>query len=730
LEGYVSQIDQREVLLEVVYNATQTSDVTLANVQSWLSTVLAVAQGGLVDMPDQGMTAFYNLVSFILTAADEVDAYYTYLDDIMTLIDLAATAASSSDRRRLTLDQEFESNYWFTLQRYAQVVMKSLGDGISFSQYLDRYAVTFTGQSSEVNQSSFLSPVSEIDSIYGNVKSQVINFTSPVAVMNKFAVVTWRASAFPSSTSAYFLSNPVSVIVEDISSCAEGGCDVQYYFENYADVEYARNTTTYTTQCKRSQHTSTTYPCPSNLTVTAECPGNFDGSIISTCPYYKQSPYCAKADLFGSGVESWSPESYTNTSTTCNVTLFAAEFEGLVNETAGSIDVMPIMAATLVTTPEIIHKIQHVIDGGVIIMTILMLVLTPLLGWLIWKSCFRGFGGYSIQNSKPSSEVDAGKQERVKTELDIIDGADIELAVFDPDNDELIMFESEDSEDNDNDDDGDVEDDDDDNDLINTITVTRVNRHHRQSMEVQSGAFHDEIPAPAADHEDIGHINDEYDRQSVQRNPRPLLNPVVDCDDGQENDGTDDEDDLDLIAVIICDPSSGGQQLGDEYNSSFASSTGEEPSFSRTGSSKSVDRLQALVTLGEDRHRNSPRVASSSSSGVVTGTVIAATPEILLGISPELLPAAHYSPSDIVVELWEMPYTPGVVDVGADAASGLVMNDDETRGPEMTEEPIDSSSRPADDDASSPPLGGNVEGFFASDVGDDSFCNSGGFMIN
>jgi hypothetical protein len=730
LEGYVSQIDQREVLLEVVYNATQTSDVTLANVQSWLSTVLAVAQGGLVDMPDQGMTAFYNLVSFILTAADEVDAYYTYLDDIMTLIDLAATAASSSDRRRLTLDQEFESNYWFTLQRYAQVVMKSLGDGISFSQYLDRYAVTFTGQSSEVNQSSFLSPVSEIDSIYGDVKSQVINFTSPVAVMNKFAVVTWRASAFPSSTSAYFLSNPVSVIVEDISSCAEGGCDVQYYFENYADVEYARNTTTYTTQCKRGQHTSTTYPCPSNLTVTAECPGNFDGSIISTCPYYKQSPYCAKADLFGSGVESWSPESYTNTSTTCNVTLFAAEFEGLVNETAGSIDVMPIMAATLVTTPEIIHKIQHVIDGGVIIMTILMLVLTPLLGWLIWKSCFRGFGGYSIQNSKPSSEVDAGKQERVKTELDIIDGADIELAVFDPDNDELIMFESEDSEDNDNDDDGDVEDDDDDNDLINTITVTRVNRHHRQSMEVQSGAFHDEIPAPAADHEDIGHINDEYDRQSVQRNPRPLLNPVVDCDDGQENDGTDDEDDLDLIAVIICDPSSGGQQLGDEYNSSFASSTGEEPSFSRTGSSKSVDRLQALVTLGEDRHRNSPRVASSSSSGVVTGTVIAATPEILLGISPELLPAAHYSPSDIVVDLWEMPYTPGVVDDGADAASGLVMNDDETRGPEMTEEPIDSSSRPADDDASSPPLGGNVEGFFASDVGDDSFCNSGGFMIN
>jgi hypothetical protein len=115
---------------------------------------------------------------------------------------------------------------------------------------------------------------------------------------------------------------------------------------------------------------------------------------------------------------------------------------------------------------------------------------------------------------------------------------------------------------------------------------------------------------------------------------------------------------------------------------------------------------------------------------VVTGTVIAATPEILLGISPELLPAAHYSPSDIVVDLWEMPYTPGVVDDGADAASGLVMNDDETRGPEMTEEPIDSSSRPADDDASSPPLGGNVEGFFASDVGDDSFCNSGGFMIN
>jgi hypothetical protein len=408
LAAYESAIDQRTTLLEVVYNATQTADKTSANVQSWLSTATAIAQGGLDDLPDNGVRAFYKLVSYIVTVANELDLYYTYMDDILTLINAAASAEDTLSRRRLTLGQEYENEIWFAIQQYVEMVMSTLSDGLSFSQYRDRFSITVTAQSSDANVTTLVSPVSTFESTYGGVESQSIVFSGLTSVKNKFAVISWRASVFSTSLSSSFITNPISVIVNDISTCASGGCEMLYEFNNYVSETYSNDDTLeiINTTCHQGEHTVTNYSCSNGLIVSAVCTG-FEGWIESACPYYKTGPSCLRLDLNGDESDDWSTGSYSDTSTTCNVTLLDEEFDGLYNETSGSIDVVPVVSTSVVYTAAISHAgtptaapgaaptmaptkasvsdlSSNSLSVGIIVMIVVLVVLVPPLTYVSW----------------------------------------------------------------------------------------------------------------------------------------------------------------------------------------------------------------------------------------------------------------------------------------------------------------------------------------------------------
>jgi hypothetical protein len=403
LAAYESAIDQRATLLEVVYNATQTADKTSANVQSWLSTATAIAQGGLNDLPDNGMRAFYKLMSYIVTVANELDLYYTYMDDILSLINAAASAEDTLSRRRLTLDQEYENEIWFAIQQYVEVVMKSLSDGLSFSQYLDRYSITLTAQSSDENVTTLVSPVSTFESTYGGVESQNIVFSGLTSVKNKFAVISWRASVFSTSLSSSFITNPISVIVNDISTCASGGCEMLYEFNNYVSESYTPDVAeVFNTTCYQGQYSVHNYACSNNLTVTAVCTG-FEGWIESPCPYYQNSPSCSRLDLYGAESDNWSTGTFSDSNTTCNVTLSEEQFDGLYNETSGSIDIVPVISTSVVHSAAVTHFSptaeptrapthapgsgsgpQGLSQTSVIVMSVLLGVGVPALAVVVW----------------------------------------------------------------------------------------------------------------------------------------------------------------------------------------------------------------------------------------------------------------------------------------------------------------------------------------------------------
>jgi hypothetical protein len=478
LDEYDSAIEQRETLLEVLWNSTQTSDKTSANVQSWLSSLTSVTQAGLDGLDDSALTTYYELVAYIVAVADELDMYYTYVDGIFSLVDLAASTSSSSDRRRLTLDQQFTTNVWFSLQQYISLVMKTLTDGLSFSEYMDRYSITFTAQSSEQTSTLLQTPVSAFESAYGGVVSQNLTYSSN-STKNKFAVVTWRASVFASSISPYFLTNPVSVVVNDISACEESGCDISYDFNNFDTEDYTETPTTYTTKCAKGEEKSTVYDCPDDLSVTVECDGSFSGTVIATCPYYENMPLCSRVNMLGVLMENWTATSFTNSSTLCDAALLSDDFDGIFNETSGSYDVVPIMSSVYhASTLEKFEDIsKHPLAVGLIVMTVLLSIGVPAFAYLIWRVIyyFRTPSKEEIYIYQENPLARTG--EKVSS---VIDGANIDLVAFDQDHDDAGRLDSSEDEAL----------------TTNQLTVSRMNRMSTNARS--SGAHEDEIPSPSA----------------------------------------------------------------------------------------------------------------------------------------------------------------------------------------------------------------------------------------
>jgi hypothetical protein len=546
---YLSLLQQREMLIQVVWSSTKEEDKTAANVVSWISTLTSLSQSGLDDLSITTLDAFYNMVNYILEVSIELDLYYTYGDDVLALLDIGAGVSTSSGtrrgRRQLAVYETSSNNVWFGMQQYIQFVMNSLTAGFSFSTYLDRVSITFTAMSEASAEISLLSPVSTFDALYGGVVPQSIDVRIPSnSTLAKFAVIAWRAATYDTDTFASFLANPVSVVMDDVSVCygddgISSGCEVVYGFVNFDEESYSGSTTTsFTTQCKRRHKTTTTYDCPRDLTVTAVCSGDFDGEIVSTCPYYSIEPLCSRLNLLGSFNESWTSWDYSNTSTVCNTTLFSlSSYDALVNESVGSVDMVPVLSSSLITPKEIVYDFtHHGIEAGLIVMAIVLTIAVVIIGPLLWKYLF-----------KPASSP----KEDTMNPL-YFDGANIDLVAFDPENEEVDVVEEE----MDTEEDGDE-------DALNALTISRLKRISTQASTLLN--MDDDIPAPV----------DDTRIQSVRmswREPRPFYgSPVGDNSElnlwdssdhsnpqahiQQAQDSGDDDDDANDDSLVIRDAS-------------------------------------------------------------------------------------------------------------------------------------------------------------------------------
>jgi hypothetical protein len=601
LAAYESAIDQRATLLEVVYNATQTADKTSANVQSWLSTATAIAQGGLDDLPDNGVRAFYKLMSYIVTVANELDLYYTYMDDILSLINAAASAEDTLSRRRLTLDQEYENEIWFAIQQYVEVVMKSLSDGLSFSQYLDRYSITVTAQSSDENVTTLVSPVSTFESTYGGVESQNIVFSGLTSVKNKFAVISWRASVFSTSLSSSFITNPISVIVHDISTCASGGCEMLYEFNNYVSESYTPAVAeVFNTTCYQGQYSVHNYACSNNLTVTAVCTG-FEGWIESPCPYYQNSPSCSRLDLYGAESDNWSTGTFSDSNTTCNVTLSEEQFDGLYNETSGSIDIVPVISTSVVHSAAVTHFSptaeptrapthapgsgsgpQGLSQTSVIVMSVLLGVGVPALAVVIWLLVQKYHlvpkseatdDKYAVKDPATPAENEGAGVSSDDNELALILAPESQGALVLGGGEELMGSPATST-------------------LSSPMELNNVNVERLElgspegSATMASPVSYDEIPM------EVPCAQDDVELVSYDDIPMEVPCALDDVELGFGSPvGGFDADNMEQVAIIIQDPATGAEILGDSSSSSsFYQSLAESTNINdNTNSNSSSD---------------------------------------------------------------------------------------------------------------------------------------------
>ena len=141
------------------------------------------------------------------------------------------------------------------------------------------------------------------------------------------------------SLGSNFLSNPMTLLVDDMSVCnSRSGCKVQITMQNNVAMNYVGQNVNVSSLQQRTTicngtFSSHVYPCQGStdsikLNVTAVCQSKWKGNITSTCPYIKSYPSCkmlVPSSLLSGTVQTISDpctlKSFTATSTTCECRL-------------------------------------------------------------------------------------------------------------------------------------------------------------------------------------------------------------------------------------------------------------------------------------------------------------------------------------------------------------------------------------------------------------------------
>jgi hypothetical protein len=133
-------------------------------------------------------------------------------------------------------------------------------------------------------------------------------------------------------------SNPITLIIPDLSVCPPAGCALSLVLQSVVNVTYGNGSSTApsrVTQCdQKPKPFNTTHSCPDDLFVTSLCDANSAGQeITSLCPYLVTNPTCGRILSSTSSVSDdiCTLASSTSTQTTCQcqvpIALFADDLQ-------------------------------------------------------------------------------------------------------------------------------------------------------------------------------------------------------------------------------------------------------------------------------------------------------------------------------------------------------------------------------------------------------------------
>ena len=143
----------------------------------------------------------------------------------------------------------------------------------------------------------------------------------------KLGMVVMRSLSVGSSIASQIHSDPLVMILPDLSVCADSGCGFNVTMQTVDNTTYIDGASTvksFTTMCNGTAY-HRTYQCANGLTVTNICRGK-PGPVTSTCPYLLTKPTCGilSSSMVTNNV--CTMVSYTNTETTCQCAVPNTDF--------------------------------------------------------------------------------------------------------------------------------------------------------------------------------------------------------------------------------------------------------------------------------------------------------------------------------------------------------------------------------------------------------------------
>ena len=278
-------------------NHLQLNNVSTGSISSMILSFIDIAES--LQLP-------YSDVSQILTSVDDltksVNAYNTVL---------SVTPGS-------------------LLKKYSTYVLSqmSLLQNDEIFMY-DTFKMIMGFKSVTNNSVTLTTPLSSTELESGTVPNTISLLTSDNTVNARISLLLMKQYTLLPILRKDIHSNPITVIVPNITICGPAGCTVSIVLQTVDNTTYTKNIPTlqkFVTQCDTKNATrnatkTIVYSCVNGFTVTAKCDGLSSYNITSYCPYVSTSPNCGILTSTSSNNDVCKLVSYNDKQTVCQCTV-------------------------------------------------------------------------------------------------------------------------------------------------------------------------------------------------------------------------------------------------------------------------------------------------------------------------------------------------------------------------------------------------------------------------
>ena len=304
----------KALLIDSLSNQTISQDSDIPTIYYWINTANTLSANPL-QLSHLAVSVIHGILTKIIDEVILLNVPYSGIEEMLTSIDdiiKAITAARTGTTFGNFVFDENELKLLGTLtpQAILEKYVRHVLSQMTSRQYdesfnYNNFKLLMTVAKVTDNIVTLSSPLSDYESVSGYIPNtftlQTIENTDDV----KMSLIVSKKLSLTPQVGKIVHSDPVTVILSDISVCGVAGCQMNISLETMDNVSYSHASLTnhtniqYITECKVTQKPyEVTYDCPHNLTVTAYCNGSVS-TEISICPYIIVEPTCGRMSLLG-----------------------------------------------------------------------------------------------------------------------------------------------------------------------------------------------------------------------------------------------------------------------------------------------------------------------------------------------------------------------------------------------------------------------------------------------